>query len=156
MYDQPAHKKYRDAHPEVWKRTGATFRNKDRAAWAQYRVNQRLKDPESYILSRAKRTAKMRGFQFNIDTTDIIIPQVCPLLGIPIVPYTNEKRDRKHVPPGTPSLDRIDSSKGYIKGNVWIISNRANTLKNESTITEIEMMYLGLKKKLEETENADF
>ena len=46
------------------------------------------------------------------------------------------------------SLDRIDSNKGYIKGNVWIISNRANTIKNNASLEELELLMSNLKKKL--------
>lgn len=38
------------------------------------------------------------------------------------------------------SLDRIDSSKGYIKGNVWVISLRANRIKNDSTPDELRLI----------------
>jgi hypothetical protein len=37
----------------------------------------------------------------------------------------------------SPSLDRIDNSKGYVKGNVAVISFRANTLKNNATADEL-------------------
>ncbi len=40
----------------------------------------------------------------------------------------------------SPSLDRIDSTKGYTKGNIWVISNRANTLKNDATLSELKLL----------------
>lgn len=82
-------------------------------------------DPRSPMLSRAKYRAKQKGRDFNITKEDIVIPDTCPLLGTPMQ---------------SPSLDRIDSSKGYIKGNVWVISNRANTLKNDATLTELKTL----------------
>ena len=71
--------------------------------------------------------------EFTITKEDIVIPDKCPLLGIDIIP---KAKDRTH----SPSLDRIDSQKGYIKGNVQIISNRANRIKSDATIEEIELL----------------
>ena len=82
-------------------------------------------DPRSPMWSRAKYRAKQKSLDFNITKEDIIIPDTCPLLGTPME---------------SPSLDRIDSSKGYIKGNVWVISNRANTLKNDATLQELKTL----------------
>jgi hypothetical protein len=38
------------------------------------------------------------------------------------------------------SFDRIDPTKGYIKGNVQIVSQRANRIKSNSTLEEFEEM----------------
>jgi hypothetical protein len=40
----------------------------------------------------------------------------------------------------SPSLDRIDPSRGYIPGNVQVISNRANLLKRDGTLREIVLL----------------
>ena len=65
---------------------------------------------------------------------------MCPLLNIPI----DWKSPYKH--PSTPSLDRIDSSKGYIKGNVQWVSFRANTIKNDATPEELLILAQNYKK----------
>jgi len=85
------------------------------------------------LLTKAKNRAKQKNLEFNIDITDIVIPKKCPVLGIDIISdgskrYTNN----------SPSVDRIDNNKGYIKGNVTVISYRANALKNDATIEELQ------------------
>lgn len=87
------------------------------------------------ILAQAKSRAKRLGLSFDIDIDDINIPEVCPVLKIPI---------KKNVVSGwhdnSPSLDRIDNCKGYTKGNVRVISNRANRLKCDATLNELEAL----------------
>ena len=86
------------------------------------------------ILCVLKKRAKQKGFDFDLTLDDIPqIPSVCPVLGIPII--INEGN---HWPTdNSPSVDRIDSTKGYIKGNIRIISNRANRIKADATIDEL-------------------
>lgn len=87
------------------------------------------------IYDRAKTRATRKGREFNIEIEDIVIPDLCPVFGVPLVEETEY----------APSIDRIDSSKGYIKGNIQIISRRANLLKNNATIEELEMVINFLK-----------
>jgi hypothetical protein len=86
--------------------------------------------------SRAKSRAKKRGTEFNIDKSDIDIPIICPILGIPII--KEYKKGKKNGPtPNSPSLDRVDNSKGYVKGNIRVISHKANTMKHNATKEEL-------------------
>ena len=80
--------------------------------------------------------AKKKGMEFSICLEDIVIPERCPLLGIPITKHSTRERHYD-----APSLDRIDSSKGYTKENIWVISHRANQIKNDATRDEIKMIY---------------
>ena len=89
---------------------------------------------EKVLLKKAKHRAKQKGLEFNIDISDIIIPEICPVLGIPI----HKNSDEKTYTQNSPSLDRIDNNKGYIKGNVMVISYRANHLKNNSNLEEMK------------------
>jgi hypothetical protein len=82
---------------------------------------------EQAMLNRSKSRAKQKGFEHNIELDDITIPDNCPLLGIPLIKGEN------CVQENSPTLDRIDSSKGYVKGNVWVISYKANTIKSNAT-----------------------
>jgi len=77
----------------------------------------------------AKNRAKEKGLKFNIQFTDIKIPKFCPLLQIPIF----RKKRSFGYNPNSPSLDRKIPRKGYIKGNIWVISKRANAMKNDGS-----------------------
>jgi len=89
---------------------------------------------EYEMLCQAKKRAKKKGLDFNLEISDIRIPQRCPLLGIEIWVAGEVQTS------ASPSLDRIDPSLGYIKGNVWVISNRANTIKSDATIEELKLI----------------
>jgi hypothetical protein len=86
---------------------------------------------EQAMLNRSKSRAKRKGFEHNITLEDIQIPDKCPLLGIQL------SKGSVSVQESSPTLDRIDSSKGYIKGNVWVISYKANTIKSNATPEEL-------------------
>lgn len=87
-------------------------------------------NPERRMWSSLKRSAKDRGLEFNLDWTDIVIPDVCPILGLRL------KIGNSVTSADSPSMDRIDNSKGYVKGNVRVISHRANALKSNLTIEQ--------------------
>jgi hypothetical protein len=92
--------------------------------------------PENRMLNRARARAKKQGLEFNLTEEDIKIPTKCPLLGIEL--FVAE--GRKSVKDNSASLDRIDSSKGYVKGNVWVISHKANTMKSNATLEEMKTL----------------
>lgn len=87
-----------------------------------------------YMLKDAKRRAKDKGLEFSLTEEDILIPEFCPVTGLKL------QRHEKCLRWDSPSLDRIDNSKGYVKGNVAVISNKANMLKKNSTIEEVEKL----------------
>lgn len=74
----------------------------------------------------------MKGLPFNITKNDIEVPELCPALGIPLA------RARGAVSPNSPSLDRIVPELGYTRGNVAVISVRANAIKQNATPQELE------------------
>lgn len=93
----------------------------------------RANNPEKYMLQCARERAKKCGMEFNLEVEDIVIPTHCPVLGMEMNPH---KRDMY----STPSLDRIDSTKGYVRGNVHVISTRANLLKKDATPGELRLL----------------
>jgi hypothetical protein len=64
----------------------------------------------------------------TITSADIVIPTYCPALGIKLKAAVGVKSNRDL----SPSLDRIDPSKGYVPGNVQVISYLANKIKQNA------------------------
>ena len=94
----------------------------------------RKQDKRYELWCQAKKRAKKKGIKFDLSPTEIpIIPELCPVLGIPIR-ITGELTDN------SPSIDRIDNTKGYVKDNIRIISHRANRLKADATIEELKLI----------------
>ena len=99
-------------------------------------VQQHIVRPtERKLFDAAKARAKKKSKEFNLELSDIVIPETCSVLGVKLI-YNSDT---------APSIDRIDSEKGYIKGNIRVISKRANVLKNNATIKELELVLKDLK-----------
>jgi hypothetical protein len=94
-----------------------------------------------YMFKNTKSRALKFGIEFNITEEDIIIENTCPVLGISIEYVGNGKPTHN-----SPSIDRIDNNKGYVKGNVRVISWRANNLKRDATVEELEKILADLKR----------
>ena len=99
----------------------------------------RAKDPIRYRLYLVKSRCKKLGIEFDLEPSDIIIPKKCPVLGVKLIRYSNRGRGNKDRDKLW-SIDRFDSSKGYTKDNIWIISQRANIIKNDATLPELETL----------------
>lgn len=120
-------RRYRDSSTE----TKATVHAKHRQRHAE--------NPANRLVVSAKKRAAKNGLPFSLSIKDILIPDLCPLLGIPLIVGTGR------VNANSPTLDRIDNSKGYVPENVWVISYKANTIKSNATIAEIEMLARNLR-----------
>jgi len=81
---------------------------------------------ESKMYQRAKSRAKENNMEFSITKEDILIPEYCPILNIPIIYHSGSSGGKIN----SPALDRIDNTKGYVKGNVLVISHLANMMKS--------------------------
>lgn len=141
-------KAWRDANPE--KQAAITERHRKKypeknAAYlrARYAANPALfkeaasrhreLHPEKHIWWRARRRAVARGLPFDLEIEDIRIPVTCPVLGIRLNTTIGSGQSDN-----SPSIDRLDSSKGYVRGNVYIISMKANRIKNDATVEDLE------------------
>lgn len=119
------------------------------AASKAYKMRQILKNPDylkdcrekykhgrSYTkqaLCAAKHRAKVKGLDFDLEVKDIVIPETCPVLGIPL-----SKRKGEHPIENSPALDRVDNTKGYTKENVRVISYKANRYKSDMCIKDVQ------------------
>ena len=111
-YDPDYDKKYYEA-------------NKDSILLRQRK--RREDNPEHRLLKSAQGSAIKRGLDFNIEISDVVIPEMCPILKVPMLRFTDY----------APSIDRIDNNLGYVKGNVQVISRKANSMKYSATATEL-------------------
>jgi transposase len=98
--------------------------------WGHSREECEIRKTEIYKVMREKfRIKKSNNYKhdFTIQFGELSFPTHCPVLGIEL-DYFAEMRQENSV-----SFDRIDSSKGYISGNVIVMSWRANRIKNDGT-----------------------
>jgi len=131
-YQSPNHKenvkKYKEKHKDR-----LIKERKD-----SYRSN--IKKYVYHMLKRAENRAKRKNVPFNLLIEDIDMVEFCPILGIKF-----SIGDGKGPGDMSPSLDRIDPKLGYVKDNVMIISMKANKIKSDATLEEIEKVYNYLK-----------
>jgi len=113
-----------DKRKEVVKR----YKDANKEQGYQYIIN----DWEGYILRGIKARCRIHSIDFNLDKSDIIIPDKCPYLGVPLTRIQGKGRQETN-----PSVDRIDPSYGYIKGNIEIISDLANRMKSNARPNEL-------------------
>jgi hypothetical protein len=88
------------------------------------------------MVRHARRRAERRGLPFDLAEADFFIPAFCPVLGIPLQRLVGGKTGNDN----SPSLDRIDPAKGYVAGNVIVVSNRANRIRNDATVSELQQV----------------
>jgi hypothetical protein len=94
-----------------------------------------------HLLRQARQRAAKLGIDFDLTLADIVVPERCPALGVEL------SVGKRHARPHSPSLDRIDPSLGYVRGNVVVVSHRANSIKNDASIDELKRVlefYQGL------------
>lgn len=99
-------------------------------------------NPEKILEYGAKSRAKLNNICYNLTNEDFIIPDYCPVLGIPLSRSENVSSDN------SPTVDRINPKLGYVKGNTMIISFRANSIKRDGTAEEHEAIAAYIKANL--------
>lgn len=106
---------------------------------AQYQYGEENRSWKGYkeipmiLFYRIRHNARIRNIPFKIkikDLWDLFVKQnrKCSLSNLPL-DFTYGGRDKKHK--GSASLDRIDSNKGYVEGNVQWVHKDVNWMKQD-------------------------
>ena len=108
-------------HDKMFQKWGPKWQDKE---WRRSAVYDAMRE------KFRNKKAHSYGVEFSIDFGDVLFPTHCPVLGIELDYFASGREEN------SPSFDRIDPKKGYVKGNVAIISLRANRIKNDGTAEE--------------------
>lgn len=109
---------------------------------AKYQRTMKEKDPRISLLNSARERARRFNLPINLTREDIVIPEFCP-----IFPNLILERMSGFGRDNSPTLDRVIPRLGYIKGNVEVISFKANRLKSNATADELFAVAAYLKRK---------
>ena len=99
-------------------------------------------DPVKAILQNmlwdSRKRAKKKGLEHTLTIEDLynLYTDTCPISGVDLLWERGHKKPQEN----SPSLDRLDSTKGYTPNNIWLISYRMNRIKNDSTVEELQMI----------------
>ena len=96
----------------------------------------RLNDPRKRMQLSSMSNSRVRGTEHTIKWTDIPLPKFCKYLGIRL-DYRRAGERGSLRSQDAPSIDRIDPSRGYVPGNVQVISDLANRMKQDATIKQL-------------------
>lgn len=86
------------------------------------------------MLINARLRAARKNVPFDLEIDDIVIPERCPMLGIGLFVSGGKATDN------SPALDRNKPELGYVKGNVTVLSHRANQIKSISNLEEAKLL----------------
>lgn len=116
-------------------------RRKNRASGYYQRVEkpkrqqERKNNVEKYLWKSCKDRASKYNLPFTLEISDIIVPELCPLLEIPLFIVGDRPTDN------SPTIDKIIPELGYIKSNIRVISRKANWMKSNAIFNDFEKFY---------------
>lgn len=142
--DKLLKRKLREENYEEVARKAREYRGKNIQRLTEKDRDRITNRPEYFMFSGARKRARKMNIEFSITEQDIkeLLDKIkiCPLR------HVTFQRGKNHIPhDNSPSLDRIDSTKGYIKDNIQIISHKANLSKNITDLDTYEKIIIGLK-----------
>ncbi len=103
---------------------------------------------EYKIFHAAKARAKKAGIPFDLHLEDVKIPEFCPVLGVALQSHRGLGKTGTPFGGNSPTLDRIIPALGYVKGNVRVISWRANHIKTDASLLELKKVVAYLENEL--------
>ena len=109
------------------------WRRKNRGKVKEYQKDWYRKNPNKRFFWGLQASAKRRGIPFDLTFEDVAYPDHCPILGIPL--FRNIGKNGPTA--NSPSIDKIDPKLGYVKGNIQVISHRANVMKQDASAEEL-------------------
>lgn len=144
--DPDAKRLKKNAYMRAWKRANKAKVNATNQKWKdanrgkvrsieRRRAFLRAGTGEGYRalwLNNIRRRAKKKGLPFDLTLEDLVFPDICPVLGIPLVARSGKFND------SSPSLDRVVPELGYVKGNVAVMSYRANRIKCHASLADMK------------------
>jgi len=125
-------KKYRKENAETIKDYKKEWRKNNVDSIKDYRKNYVATHSEKLMILGVKNRARIKNVECTLTEEDIDIPLICPALRKPII-REFDKTGKRGPKPWSPSVDRIDNTKGYTKDNIQIISHQANTMKGPAS-----------------------
>lgn len=140
IWDQRRKKRDYRANPDHYRAIARKYRGANKEEILKQAAARRKSSPEFFMLKSARRRARKGGYACTITAADIVIPEFCPLLG------TRLERGAGKASPSSPSLDKVRPEFGYVPGNVWVISYRANELKRNASLLELQTLAANLAK----------
>lgn len=129
-------KQWQKDNPERIREASRRFHSTEhgKAYRREQQNTRRQTHPHEALFFSARQRAVRDGVAFTITKADILIPPCCPVLGIPLERRIGAKGPQDN----SPSIDRIDPALGYTPTNIAVISIRANRIKNDASVEELE------------------
>jgi hypothetical protein len=124
---------YKKNKQKILDRSSKRYKDNRIQILQQHKISHKKRDIKELLIERAKQRAKKNNIPFNITKEDIILPKKCPVLGIKLSRNVGGKTANSN----SYSIDKIIPSKGYVKGNIQVISYKANAMKNNANNKEL-------------------
>lgn len=129
----PKCKKCRQKHLNARWASDAHYRKSRSTASYACQKQQRKHDNRRILLASARQRAKRKQLPFNLTLDDIVIPERCPVFNTILAPS-----GKRSPIDSSPTIDRLCPEKGYVRGNIAVISHLANRIKSNATLAQLE------------------